>query len=58
MAQPEKGIFKRLEKICSICGRKIKVILCKDKAYRGGHYFGKIPLCTLNYEIPKIFKMV
>ena len=44
MAKKEK--IKRLDKTCSICGRKIKVILYKDRSYRGGHYFGKTPLYT------------
>lgn len=42
----KKEIIKRLDKTCSICGRKIKVILYKDRSYRGGHYFGKTPLYT------------
>ena len=40
----KKEIIKRLDKTCAVCGRRIKVILYKDKTYRGGHYFGKIPL--------------
>ena len=39
-------ITKRLRKTCAGCGRKINVILYEDKSYRGGHYFGKIPLYT------------
>lgn len=27
----KKPLIKLLEKICSICGRNIKVILCKDR---------------------------
>lgn len=46
MLKSKKEIIKRLEKICLICGKKIKVILRKNKTYRGGHYFGKIPLCS------------
>lgn len=45
MAKIRKIIIDRLDKGCSICGRKIKVILYKDRSYPGGHYFGKIPLC-------------
>ncbi len=41
-----KIIKDRLEKSCSICGKKIKVIRYTDKTYRGGHYFGKIPIHT------------
>jgi len=44
MARVKKEIIKRLEKTCACCGKKIKVILYKDRSYRGGHYFGKIPL--------------
>jgi len=55
MIKSKKEIIKRLEKICSICGRKIKVILYKDRSYRGGHYFGKIPLYTKR-ELHKALK--
>ena len=44
MSEPKKEIIKRLDKTCACCGRRIKVILYKDKSYRGGHYFGKILL--------------
>jgi len=55
MTQFKKEINKRLRKTCACCGRKIKVILYKDKSYRGGHYFGKIPLYTKK-EISKALK--
>lgn len=42
----KKQIKKRLEKSCAICGKDIKVIIYTDKSYRGGHYFGKIPLVS------------
>lgn len=41
-----KQIKERLDKSCSICGKKMKVVLYDDKSYRGGHYFGKVPLHT------------
>jgi hypothetical protein len=41
-----KAIKKRVNKNCAVCGNKIKVIIYTDKSYRGGHYFGKIPLHT------------
>ena len=40
------NISKRLKKKCSVCSRKINVIIYKNFTYRGGHYFGKIPLHT------------
>lgn len=46
----KKEIIKRLQKTCAGCGKKIKVILHRDKSYRGGHYFGQIPLCTKKEE--------
>lgn len=46
MIKSAKEIVKRLNKACVCCGRKIKVILYKDKTHRGGHYFGKIPIHT------------
>lgn len=56
MPKPEKEIIKRLDKICVCCCRKTRVILYKDKSYRGGHYFGKIPIST-NKEVNKVLKM-
>lgn len=44
--QKVKIIKSRLEKSCSICARKIKVILYTDRSYRGGHYFFKVPIST------------
>jgi len=55
MSKTKKEIIKRLEKTCSICGKKMKAILYKDRTYRGGHYFGKIPLCSKK-EINKVLK--
>jgi len=56
MTKLKKEIIKRLEKICAICGRKIKVILYQDRSYRGGHYFGKVPLYT-KQELNKTLKV-
>ena len=39
-----KEKLKILSKKCSTCGRSMRVIVYKDRTYRGGHYFGKIPL--------------
>ena len=55
MARVKKEIIKRLNKVCAICGRRIKVIVYKDRTYRGGHYFGKIPLYTKK-ELNKALK--
>lgn len=40
----KKTIAKKLKRLCDICGRTILVALYTDRTYRGGHYFGKIPL--------------
>ena len=50
-----KSIKDRLEKFCSICGKKIKIVCYTDKTYRGGHYFGKIPISTKK-ELEKAHK--
>jgi sucrose-6-phosphate hydrolase SacC (GH32 family) len=53
-----KEISKKLAKKCVICGKQIKVILYKNKSYRNGHYFGKIPSKseTCEYwECPKCY---
>ena len=39
-----KEKLKTLAKKCSICSKSMRVIVYKNRAYRGGHYFGKIPL--------------
>jgi ribosomal protein L23 len=53
----KKEIAKRIEKICVVCGKKIKVILYKDRTYRGGHYFGKILSCGKDeyWECPRCY---
>lgn len=45
-----KKIVKRLIKKCSVCGKAMRVIVYSKKDYRGGHFFGKIPLCTKKEE--------
>ena len=40
----ENTIKERLKKNCSVCARKINLIVYQDRTYRGGHFFGKIPL--------------
>ena len=37
-------IVRRRDIPCSICGKQMHVIFYEGKGYRGGHYFGKIPL--------------
>ncbi|MEK7501833.1 MAG: hypothetical protein AAB629_02825 [Patescibacteria group bacterium] len=51
-----KIIKKRKEKACSICGKHMKVIIYTDRSYRGGHYFGKIPLVS-KAEMAKALKL-
>lgn len=54
----KKEIAKRIGKTCAICGKNIKVILYKDRSYRGGHYFGKIPVASGKaeyWECPKCY---
>ena len=51
----KKVIKDRFEKSCSVCGGKIKIILYKDRSYRGGHYFFKIPLVSKK-EMAKALK--
>lgn len=42
----KKVIRARLDKKCSCCGKQIRVIVYSKSDYRGGHFFGKIPLHT------------
>ncbi len=41
---PKLEIKKRVIKECVICGKSMKVIIYMNRSYRGGHYFGKIPV--------------
>jgi hypothetical protein len=51
----KKEIIKRIDKDCSVCGKKIKVIVYQDKTYRGGHYFCKIKQGEY-WECPKCYR--
>ena len=46
MMKTSKIIERRIVRQCSICGKDAKVTVYKNRKYRGGHYFGKIPLFT------------
>jgi len=35
---------KQMTPSCSICGKKMRVVVRPDRTIRGGYYFGKIPL--------------
>jgi len=50
-----KKIAKKLGKMCVVCGNEIKVILYKDRSYRGGHYFGKLLGKNEYWECPKCY---
>lgn len=54
-SKKSKTIKEILDKNCAVCGRKIRVFLYSNRSYRGGHYFGKIPLYTKK-EINKALK--
>jgi len=51
-----RPIRKRLEKQCSICGKTFKLISYTDCSYRGGKYFGKVPLFTRK-EMKRVHKL-
>ena len=40
----KRKITKRRDMPCSICERRMHVVFYANKKYRGGHYFGKVPL--------------
>jgi hypothetical protein len=46
VASAKAGRPREIRRQCSICGRKIFVRIYPDDSYRGGHFFGKIPLYT------------
>lgn len=39
-------IKNHMNKNCSVCEKQMDVILYDNRSYRGGHYFGKIPLIS------------
>ena len=54
----EKGeLFRKEINVCADCGRKITVYIYADKKKnnRGGHYFGKIGICSKK-ENEKMYK--
>lgn len=51
----KEAIKKRIEKMRSICGKQIKVLIYKDRTYRDGHYFFKIK-GTEYWECPKCYR--
>ena len=40
------GRPREISRQCAICGKDILVKIFTNKNYTGGHYFGRIPLCT------------
>ena len=50
----KEAIKKRVEKMYSVCGEQIKVLIYKDRTYRGGHYFFKIKDAEY-WECPKCY---
>ena len=50
-----KELKEILKRTCADCGRKISVRLYKDRTYRGGHYFGEVPLVK-KQELRKALK--
>lgn len=44
----KKELKRKVIKDCAVCGRKITVYIYadKNKKNRGGHYFGKIGICS------------
>jgi hypothetical protein len=53
-----KNLFRKIIRDCADCGKKMTVYIYADKKknnYRGGHYFGKIGICSKK-ENAKMFK--
>ena len=48
-------IVKRRDIPCAVCAKNMHVVFYADKKYRGGHYFGKIPLHS-KHELEKMRK--
>ena len=41
-----RDLPREIKRQCAICGKKILVKIYDKNRYTGGHYLGKIPLCT------------
>jgi len=37
-------VVKILKRRCAVCGKELKIKVYEDGSYRGGHYFGKVPI--------------
>jgi len=37
-----RGVATTLIRCCSVCGKRLQVLLRADHTYRGGHYFGRL----------------
>ena len=48
-------ISKRVTLFCSLCSKQMRVVFYTDGSYRGGHYFGDIPLYSKS-ETKKMVK--
>jgi len=48
-------ITKRRDIPCSVCGKSMHVVFYKNRKYRSGHYFGKVPLYSKS-ELAKMSK--
>jgi hypothetical protein len=48
MKSKTKNLFRKIIRNCADCGRKMTVYIYADKKKnnRGGHYFGKIGICS------------
>lgn len=56
MEKTKKTIKARLQKECLVCGKEFKLIHYTDKTYRGGKYFGKIPV-SIKKERKRVYAL-
>jgi len=52
----KKSIQKKIKRICSICGKRMEVLLYNNKTYQGGHYFFKLPKKLEYWECEKCYQ--
>jgi len=45
-----RRISKIIERRCSVCGKKLKIIVYEDGSYSGGHYFGNLKDALIDIE--------
>ena len=50
IARRRKNIVAQTTRTCAICGKPLTISIGPDRIYRGGYYFGTVPVKKKNVE--------